>query len=115
MASVKIVLRTKQNKDGSYRMALRITKKDRKTSYIYLGCSCLESDWDAEAQHVRKSHPNATRLNNFLMKRLAEANETRRWNWIRSKRMSPQAASSARSSLLPLECSSHGPIYTCNA
>ncbi len=75
MASVKIVLRKKANKDGTFPLALRITK-DRKASYIYLGYSSLEKDWDAQAQRVRKSHPNATRLNNFIMKKLADTNDT---------------------------------------
>lgn len=75
MATAKIVLRKKQNKDGTFPLALRITK-DRKTSYIYLGYSCREQDWDAAGQRVRKSHPNATRLNNFLEKKRAEASDT---------------------------------------
>ncbi|MEO5929756.1 MAG: site-specific integrase, partial [Candidatus Kapaibacterium sp.] len=75
MATVKIVLRKKQNKDESYPLALRITK-DRKASYIHLGYSVLERDWDAKAQRVRRSHPNATRLNNFIIKKLAESTDT---------------------------------------
>lgn len=74
MATIKIVLRKKKNKDGTYPLALRITK-DRKTSYIHLGYHCLEKDWDALSQRVRKSHPNAARLNNFIMKKLADASE----------------------------------------
>ncbi len=74
MATVKIVLRKKQNKDGSYPLALRITK-DRKTSFLHLGYHILEKDWDATAQRVRKSHPNAARLNNFIMKKLADVND----------------------------------------
>jgi integrase/recombinase XerD len=74
MATVKVVLRKKANKDGTYPLALRITK-DRKASYMYLGYHCLEKDWDATAQRVRKSHPNATRLNNLIMKKLADASD----------------------------------------
>ena len=75
MATIKIVLRRKQNKEGAFPLALRITK-DRRTSFIHLGYHILERDWDATAQRVRKSHPNATRLNNFILKKLAEANDT---------------------------------------
>lgn len=74
MATVKIVLRQKENKDGTYPLAIRITK-DRKTSFIHLGQSIFEKDWDAATFRVKKSHPNSTRLNNFILKRLAEAND----------------------------------------
>lgn len=75
MATVKIVLRKKANKDGTFPLALRITK-DRKTSFIHLGYALHENEWDADEQRVRKSHPNSARLNNFLMKKLAETNDT---------------------------------------
>src|ERR1700744_2350292 len=74
MASVKIVLRKETKQDGTSPLAIRITK-DRKTSYIYLEYGVTEKDWDKENQRVRKSHPNATRLNNYLIKRLSEAND----------------------------------------
>jgi len=74
MSSVKIVLRKKQNKDNTFPLAIRITK-DRKSSFIHLGKHIKESDWDAVNQRVRKSHPNSTRLNNFLLSKLAESND----------------------------------------
>ncbi len=74
MVTIKIVLRRKQNKDGSYPLALRVIKH-RKTSFIHLGYSVLERDWDANAQRVRRSHPNATRLNKFIMKKLSESTD----------------------------------------
>lgn len=74
MASVKIVLRKKKNKDGSFPLAIRITK-DRRTSFIHTGYHVQESQWDFREQRVKKNHPNATRLNNYLIKRLAEAND----------------------------------------
>lgn len=72
--TMKIVLRKKQKADSTYPLAIRITK-DRKTSFIHLGQSIYEKDWDSNSQRVRKSHPNSTRLNNFLIAKLAEANE----------------------------------------
>ena len=75
VATVKIVLRQKQNKNGTFPLALRITK-DRRASFIHLGQHIKESEWDADTQRVRKSHPNSTRLNNLLLKRLAEASDT---------------------------------------
>ncbi len=74
MATVKIVLRKKKNKDGTYPLALRITK-DRKSSFIHLGKHLKESDWDKVKLRVKKSHINSARLNNYLMKKLAEAND----------------------------------------
>ena len=75
MASVKIVLRKKKNKDGTYPLALRITK-DRKSSYVHLGHHIEESFWDAKNRRVKKSHPNSIRLNNLLSKKLAEAEDS---------------------------------------
>jgi integrase/recombinase XerD len=74
MSSAKIVMRMNKSKDGSYPMTIRITK-DRKTSYIYLGHNLQSNEWDAVKQQVKKSHPNAARLNNLFAKRLLEAND----------------------------------------
>ena len=74
MASVKIVLRKKENKDGTYPLAIRITK-DRKSSYVHLGHHIEESFWDAKNRRVKKSHPNSVRLNNLLSKKQAEAED----------------------------------------
>jgi integrase/recombinase XerD len=75
MATIKIVLRKKQNKDGTFPLTLRITK-DRKSSFIHLGYHILERDWDADKSRVKKSHPNSVRLNNLLAAKLAEASNT---------------------------------------
>lgn len=72
--SIKIVIRKKITKDGSYPLALRITV-ERKASYVYLGYNVYEKDWDVAAQRVKKSHPNSARLNNLLIKKLSEAND----------------------------------------
>ncbi len=76
MSSVKIVLRKKVNKDGTYPLAIRITK-DRKSSYVHLGHHIEETAWDAKNCKVKKSHPNAVRLNNLLLKKLSEAEDIR--------------------------------------
>lgn len=83
MATLKIILRKKKNRDGSVKynkdgtlpLTMRITK-DRKTSFVYLGYSIKESDWDEASQRVKKSQPNSARLNNYIIKKLAEANNT---------------------------------------
>lgn len=74
MASVKVILRKEIKQDGTSPLAIRITK-NRKSSYIYFDYSIKPEDWDAEKQRVKKSHPNSARLNNFLLKKLAEAND----------------------------------------
>ena len=74
MASIKIVLRQKENKDKTFPLAIRITK-DRRSSFIHLGKNVAKVHWDAAAQRVKKSHINSVRLNNYLIKKLAEAND----------------------------------------
>ncbi len=75
MASIKILLWKHDNKkDGTFPIALRITQ-NRKTRYIFTGKYILEKDWDDKASKVKKSHPNSTRLNNFLINKLGEANK----------------------------------------
>ena len=72
MATLKIVLKKDKKKDGSYPLALRITK-DRSTNYILIGHSILKKDWDNVTQKVKKSHPNSARLNNLICNKYTEA------------------------------------------
>lgn len=74
MAAVKIILRNEKKKDGTFPLAIRITK-DRRSSYIYLDYSVFPSDWNAITQRVKKSYPNHVRLNNYLIKKLSEATD----------------------------------------
>ena len=62
----------KKNKDGTFPLVLRVTK-DRRTSYIYLGKNVHEKDWDAAQHKVKRSYPSYKRLNNFLLKKLTDA------------------------------------------
>ena len=73
MASIKVVLRQKINKDGSYPLALRLTK-DRRTTYVYLAKNVRLSEWDSVTHKVKTSHPNSKRLNIFLLQQLSKAN-----------------------------------------
>ncbi len=76
MASIKIILwKHDKKKDGTFPLALRITQ-NRKTRYLFTGKYIVPKDWDAAASKVKKSHPNSTRLNNFLLTKLKEANKT---------------------------------------
>ncbi len=76
MASLKVLLRkNKQKSDQTCPLALRITH-NRKSRYIFLGQYILEKYWDETTQRVKKSHPNSARLNNLILKKLSEANDT---------------------------------------
>jgi integrase len=74
-SSIKVTLRKKANKQGLFPLAVRITK-NRKTTYLYTGHYIAIKYWDEGNREVRKSHPNSKRLNNLLIKKLAEANQT---------------------------------------
>ncbi|KAB8154264.1 tyrosine-type recombinase/integrase [Kordia sp. TARA_039_SRF] len=73
MASVKILLwKHDQKPDGRFPIAIRITK-NRKSRYIFTEQYVFENEWDSKNLKVKKSHPNSTRLNNLLLKKLSEA------------------------------------------
>jgi hypothetical protein len=74
MATVKAVLRKKNNPEGQYPIAIRITK-DRKSTYLGTGQYIEEKYWDEKNRCVRKSHPNASISNNFIITKVAEANK----------------------------------------
>ena len=74
MASVKVILRNKKNKDGTSAIALQIIK-DRVSSLVHIGHSVEEKFWDAQSGKVKKGHPNSVRLNNLISKKLSEAND----------------------------------------
>ncbi len=75
MANIKIVLRKNMmKKDGTIPLALRISDNYR-TSYKWLGHYVLEKDWDQVGASVKRSHPNHKKLNNFLRRKLTEAND----------------------------------------
>ncbi|MBC7000617.1 site-specific integrase [Cytophaga sp. FL35] len=73
-SNVKIVLRKKPNKEGLYPLAIRITK-NRSSNYHYIGHYIDIKDWDEKNIRVKKSHPNAARLNNLLSTKLSEASK----------------------------------------
>ncbi|MCM4172326.1 recombinase [Arenibacter sp. TNZ] len=74
MATVRVVLRKKKNKVGQFPIAIRITK-DRKSSFLNTGQYIDEKFWDEKNRNVRKSHPNSKVLNNFIVSKVAEAND----------------------------------------
>ncbi|HMR15034.1 MAG TPA: site-specific integrase [Mariniflexile sp.] len=74
MATVQVVLRKKGNAQNLYPITIRITK-DRKTSYISTGQFIGQKFWDNQNKKVKKSHPNASRINRLVLKKLSEAND----------------------------------------
>jgi site-specific recombinase XerD len=66
MATIKILLRNKQNKEGLYPIVLRITK-DRKIKLITLGMSCQRKDWDDKEACFKKSYTNYIQRNRVLL------------------------------------------------
>jgi len=75
MAIIKIVLRKNMiRKDKTIPLAIRISE-NYKTNYKWLGQYVVEKDWDKDAGRVKKTHPNAKKLNNYLLKKLTEAND----------------------------------------
>ncbi|MFC3560522.1 phage integrase SAM-like domain-containing protein [Pedobacter jamesrossensis] len=83
MASIKVVLRKKKHTNkktqeitNSYPLALRIIK-NRVPSFIFLGHSLeSETQWDAKAQEVKRTHPNSKRLNALILAKRTEATDT---------------------------------------
>lgn len=73
MATIQAVLRKKPNARKQFPIAIRITK-DRKTTYLFSGQYIDEKYWDKRNSKVRKSHPNAARLNHLISQKLSEAN-----------------------------------------
>ena len=73
-SNAKIVLRKKENKKGLYPLAIRITK-NRRSNYHYIGHYIELKHWDEKNIRIRKSHPNANRLNNLLASKLSEVNK----------------------------------------
>ncbi|WP_138485500.1 site-specific integrase [Dyadobacter bucti] len=73
-STIKAVLRKKPNQDGTFPLALRVTN-NRKSTYVYLKQNLKETEWDANGQKVKKSHPNSVWLNNFILAKKAEIND----------------------------------------
>ncbi|PXX22853.1 site-specific integrase [Arenibacter sp. ARW7G5Y1] len=66
MASIKILLRNKQTKEGLYPVILKVIK-DRKIKVITLGMECDKKDWDDKNYQFKKSHPNYVQRNRILL------------------------------------------------
>ena len=73
MATVRAVIRKNKNKAGLCPISIRITK-DRKSSFVSTGQYINEKHWDSRNRLVKKSHPNSTTINNYILNKVAEVN-----------------------------------------
>ncbi len=70
--SFKLILRKeKENKKGLSPLYIRITHQ-RKSTFKYLDIKIKKEDWNVTSQKVKNTHPNSTRLNNYLNKVLVD-------------------------------------------
>ena len=74
MGMVKLFLRKTVLADGTSSLVLKVFK-DGKPSITKTGINLKHADWDKKKQRVKTSHPNSTRLNNMLLKKLSEASD----------------------------------------
>lgn len=74
MASVKVVPKwSKKKKNGEIPLYIRIIK-DRKSTFISMRYGIMPDYWDKENNCVKRSHPNSTRLNSFIINKVVEIN-----------------------------------------
>lgn len=90
MASISPVLFHRANKEGKHPIAIRITK-DRKSSYVFTGQVIPKEQWDKKTNKVKKNHPNSTRLNALIAKKLAEVNKLHLSDELEDKESTAQA------------------------
>ncbi len=76
MASVKLILKAnKKDENGDMPLYLRITK-NRKAKFISIGIKVHPDLWDDKIQRVKKKYTNATKVNAFIAKKVAESEGT---------------------------------------
>jgi integrase/recombinase XerD len=75
MATAKIVTWSRKDKNAQFPIGIKVSQNGI-PAYLFEGNAVASREhWDASKQHVKKAHPHALRLTNFLSKRLAEVNE----------------------------------------
>jgi len=73
MSSITAVCRTNNvNKKNKYSLYIRIIK-NRRTRFISLDVRLLPDEWDELEKKVQPSHPNSARLNEYIAKKLSQA------------------------------------------
>lgn len=100
MATIKLILRKRANKDGTFPIVLRVTI-DRAVSYIATGYIVKEDGWDAEKEQVRKNtFPNISRVNAHLAKQKTLAHDCL---WLLQSTGQPITIEAIRQSVHPKE------------
>ncbi len=75
MITAKVLLyKSNKKKDGTSPLVMRIIR-NRKSQYVHIGVYILEKDWDEKETRVRKSHPNASRINSLILRKLGELDD----------------------------------------
>jgi integrase len=99
MATVRVYIKKRAARDGKFPISICITI-NRRQEYIMTGQK-LDSlnQWDTKTQRVKKSHPNSTRLNNFLLCELAKANDKA----LEMEAKGQASAKDVKTSLKPVE------------
>lgn len=67
MASIKVFLKNRPNKEGRCPVVMRVIR-DRKSKEISLGIRCLKKDWDEDNNQFKKSEKNHLQRNRLLLK-----------------------------------------------
>ncbi|OKS88206.1 site-specific integrase [Mucilaginibacter polytrichastri] len=74
MATAKIITWSRLDKNGQFPIGIKVSQKGI-PAYLFEGNVLASRElWDATKQQVKKAHPHALRLTNFLSKRLSEIN-----------------------------------------
>ena len=74
MASISVKARPSRRSDGKKPLYLSL-HADGKTRYLALGIQVAPSHWSTKKGRVKRSHPNAPRLNNLAAKAVRQAEE----------------------------------------
>ncbi len=75
MATAKIITWSRKDANNEFPIGIKVSQNG-KPSYIFDGYTLPSRDlWDAKKQQVKKSHPHAARLTNYLTKKLSEVRE----------------------------------------
>lgn len=69
MASVRIIIRRRANKDGRHPLQIRITH-DQRSIRLNTGKTIESNLWDDKTKKVKTSHPNSKHLNNLLQSKV---------------------------------------------
>ncbi|MFN4233868.1 MAG: phage integrase SAM-like domain-containing protein [Bacteroidia bacterium] len=69
-----VLHKSAKRSDGSFPICIRVIN-NRQTTFVNLGYNALEEQWNSKQGVVKSNYPNSVRMNNFLRKELARAQE----------------------------------------